>query len=114
MKTVSAFLFSVLFASNSWAASSCAKLKEELKAMQAAQKHVMASLVNNHETFASSLEEYSTIVKTSEGSAVKTVSAKMNESAQAFRDRGVQGKKTAVKLNSATDDLLARVAACLR
>ncbi|NUN04583.1 MAG: hypothetical protein HUU57_02365 [Bdellovibrio sp.] len=114
MKTVSAFLFAILFTSNSWASPSCAQLKEELKAMQAAQKHVMASLVSNHETFASSLEEYSTLVKASQGSDIKTVSVKMNESAQAFRDRGVQGKKTAVKLNSATEDLLARVAACLK
>ncbi|WP_374075833.1 hypothetical protein [Bdellovibrio bacteriovorus] len=114
MKTIAAFLSIVLFASNSYSATQCAQLKQELKAMQAAQQQVMASLVNNHESFASSLEEYSTVVKTAKGSSVKVVSSQMDESAQAFRTRGLQGKKMASKLNDATGDLLARVASCLK
>lgn len=82
--------------------------------MQKTQQQVVASLVNNHESFASSLEEYSLVVKTAKGaSSTSTVSTKMNESAQAFRSRGIQGKKIATKLNVATADLLARVASCL-
>ncbi|MEK2646941.1 hypothetical protein [Bdellovibrio sp. BCCA] len=114
MKTIVAFFSTVLFAANSYSATPCAELKQELKAMQAAQQQVVASLINNHETFASSLEEYSTVVKTAKGSSVKAVSSQMDESAQAFRSRGVQGKKMAAKLNDATGDLLARVASCLK
>ncbi|MBV2169865.1 MAG: hypothetical protein KUL82_14260 [Bdellovibrio sp.] len=114
MKTVATFIAIVLFASNSFASSQCAQLKAELKAMQSAQQQIMASLVNNHESFASSLEEYSTVVKSAKGSSVKVVSSQMDESAQAFRSRGLQGKKMAVKLQNATGDLLARVASCLK
>ncbi|ASD62403.1 hypothetical protein [Bdellovibrio bacteriovorus] len=113
MKTIATFFAVILFASNSMAASQCAELKKELQAMQKAQAQIMASLVNNHETFASSLEEYSTTMKTAKGSAVKAVSKEMDQSAQAFRTRGVQGKKMATQLNAATGDLLARVASCL-
>lgn len=116
MKTITAFIFSILFTANpTWAASSCAQLKAELQAMQKAQSQVMASLVNNHESFATSMEEYSSMVKESQGEAsTKAVSGKMNDSAQAFRTRGIQGKKMATKLQGATDDLLARVASCLK
>ncbi len=98
MKTLATF-FSILlfFASVSKASTQCKQLKEELKAMQNAQQQIMSSLVNNHETFASSLEEYSSAVQSAKGSTVKTVSSKMDESAQAFRTRGVQGKKMAAE-----------------
>ncbi len=91
------------------AANKCQALKEELKAMQAAQTQIMQSLVNNHETFASSLEEYSAAV----GVAPAKVSKEMNKSADAFRSRGVQGKRIADKLSKATSDLFVRVAQCL-
>jgi hypothetical protein len=87
----------------------CQGLKTELRAMQKAQSQIMMSLVNNHESFASSMEEYSLAV----GKAPATVSKEMNKSAQAFRTRGSQGKQIAEKLNKATGDLIARVASCL-
>lgn len=114
MKTALAFISIILFAGNSFAASSCGQLKEELKAMQAAQQQIMNSLVNNHETFASSLEEYSVIVKGAKGASSGVIAGEMSESSQAFRARGIKGKKMANKLNEATTDLLARVAACLK
>ncbi|KYG68600.1 hypothetical protein [Bdellovibrio bacteriovorus] len=114
MKTIATFFTVILFTSGSFAASNCAQLKEELKALQTAQQQIMLSLVNNHETFASSMEEYSSVVASAKGSSVNAVTAQMDESAQAFRTRGVQGKKMAVKLNAATGDLLARVASCLK
>lgn len=113
MKTIATFFAIILFASNSMASSQCVELKKELQAMQKAQAQIMASLVNNHETFASSLEEYSVAVKTAKGTSVKAVSQEMDHSAEAFRSRGVKGKKMATQLNAATGDLLARVASCL-
>ncbi len=114
MKLIFSFFAVILFASVSMAATSCADLKQELQAMQKAQQQIMASLVNNHETFASSLEEYSSAVGEAKGTSVKVVSQRMNNSAQAFRSRGIQGQKMTTQLNAATGDLLARVASCLK
>lgn len=85
------------------ATESCSELKQELKSLQKAQQVMMTSLVNNHETFASTLEEYAT------SPAVKP----MQKSAQAFRERGLQGKKMTAQLHKATADLIVRVSACL-
>lgn len=96
-------------------ASECGDLKKELAAMQEAQVQIMNSLVSNHETFASSLEEYSDLVSdSSSASSSKIISKNMNQSAKAFRARGVQGKRMAGNLEKATADLMGRVAACLK
>lgn len=113
MKTVATFLVLNLFASQTIAATDCTQLKQEMKDMQKAQQQIMGSLINNHETFASSMEEYSIVVKSAPGRA-RAAALQMDESAQAFRSRGIQGKKIAAKLNIATGDLLERVAACLK
>ena len=96
-------------------ASECGDLKKELAAMQEAQVQIMNSLVSNHETFASSLEEYSEVVSDSKSaSSSKVISKNMDQSAKAFRARGVQGKRMASRLEKATADLMARVDACLK
>lgn len=82
--------------------------------MQKAQQQIMLSLVNNHETFASSLEEYSSVVAKAGEASVKVASTRMNDSAKAFRTRGIKGKEVALRLNKATGDLIARVATCLK
>lgn len=108
LKSLAALIFTSLITVSASAAvatdtGSCAQLKQELKAMQKAQQVMMTSLVNNHETFATALEEY----------AEKPAAKPMQKSAQAFRHRGLQGKKMANQLNQATADLIARVSACL-
>jgi hypothetical protein len=113
MKTLATFIVLIFFGSQSFAVADCAQLNQELKDMQKAQQQIMISLINNHETFASSMEEYSTVAKSAPG-GVRAVATQMGESAQAFRSRGVQGKKIAAKLSEATGDLLERVAACLK
>lgn len=117
MKSLVALIFASLIsthalASASVTSSSCAHLKQDLKSMHKAQQTVMTSLVNNHESFAGALEEYATAV---EKNMIfqKEIAHQMEKSAQAFRRRGVQGKKMTAEFNSATADLLARVAACL-
>ncbi|MNT43998.1 hypothetical protein D3C72_1804970 [compost metagenome] len=106
------FLFGL---SDAYAAtsSSCKELKAELVAMKDAQQQIMGSLVNNHETFATSLEEFSQVVGDAKKGSEGKISKEMDESAQAFRSRGVQGKKMATQLDKATNDLIKRVAACL-
>lgn len=99
-------------ATSAHASANCAELKKELSAMQEAQAQIMRSLVSNHETFASTMEEYSEVLSDSKDS--KSVSKSMDQSAKAFRARGVQGKRMSDRLNNATEDLFARVSACLK
>lgn len=114
MKALVGFGFVMLMALSSQGASaSCQALKAELVAMQNAQKQIMTSLVNNHEAFASSLEEYSLILKDSKGTKSTGVSSSMTKSADAFRSRGLKGKQMAQQYHQASSDLLARVAQCL-
>lgn len=94
-------------------ANDCAQVRKDLKSLQQAQEQIMKSLINNHETFASSLEEFSVSIKSSK-TASRTIAQEMNESAQAFRHRGVQGRQTAIKLNLATKDLLSRALQCMK
>ncbi|MFS4458616.1 hypothetical protein [Bdellovibrio sp. HCB2-146] len=114
MKSI-AVLSAALLLSVSAQASTCGELRQELDAMKKAQQQMMDSLVNNHETFASTMEEYSTSVSAAKGGPLnKTISKKMGASAQAFRVRGIQGRRMAQKFERASDDLMERVAACLR
>lgn len=94
------------------AATSCAELKQELKSMQKAQALMMNSLVNNHESFASTMEEYSSTLQENSKTAAQ-VAPSMNKSAEAFRHRGIKGKKMAMQLQKATADLVVRISACL-
>lgn len=113
MKNLAVFFMFLLFSATSFASADCQNLKQEFQAMQQAQQQVMSSLINNHETFASALEEYSTVIDaTPRGASI--VAKKMNDSAEAFRTRGLQGNKIALKLTHATNDLLVRVVACLK
>lgn len=108
----SALVFTTTMASA--ASEKCQELKSELQAMQTAQTQIMGSLVNNHETFASTLEEYSdNVTGASKVSSKKSITKEMKSTAKAFRMRGVQGKRMAEKLNEATADLLSRVSECL-
>ncbi len=106
------YLISLLVVGTASAAnnSKCQSLKDELRAMQRAQSQIMMSLVNNHETFASTLEEYAISAEISPS----VTSTQMSKSAKAFRNRGVQGKQMADKLDKATGELLERVANCLK
>lgn len=113
MKSLLILIICAFFSVNALASGdSCAQLKQELKGMHKAQKAMMGSLVNNHESFASTLEEYAVTVKQDTASK-SNITTQMGKSAQAFRHRGFQGKKMATQLDKATADLIERVSACL-
>ena len=99
------------YASN---APSCRELKAELVAMKDAQQQIMGSLVSNHETFATSLEEFSSVVADAKKGSEQKIAEQMEESAMAFRNRGLKGKQQAMKLDKATADLIKRVSECLK
>jgi hypothetical protein len=114
MKSIPMLIVAALLSVNAQA-SNCGELRQELDAMKRAQQDMMESLVNNHETFASTMEEYSSSISVAKGGPLnKTISKKMGASAQGFRTRGIQGKRMQMKFETASNDLMNRVEACLR
>lgn len=103
MKSLVMVFLVAIISTQALAANDCSSLKQELKSLQNAQTVMMNSLVNNHESFASTMEEYSSA----------PVASSMSKSAAAFRRRGIQAKKMATQLEKATSDLVARLGACL-
>jgi hypothetical protein len=100
-----------------FAASDCDEVSADLKAMQNARASITQSLIENHETFATMLEEYSGTLNTSAamGQAVtKEAVTNMNDSAKAFRVRGQNAQKLNQKLNQASDQVIAKAIECLK
>ncbi len=93
--------------------ASCADVVSDLRAMKEAQSQIQSSLVSNHAMFATTLESYSEALTESAGKVHKVVSSNMISSAASFRNRGLQARKTAQKLDEATDDLITRISKCL-
>lgn len=115
MKPFPMLIVASLLSINAQASTNCGELRQELAAMKRAQVDMMESLVNNHETFASTMEEYSSSVSNSKGGTLnRAISKKMGASAQAFRTRGIQGKRMQLKFEQASSDLISRVEACLK
>ena len=93
---------------------SCADVVSELRAMKEAQASIQSSLISNHAMFASTLESYSDALTESAGKVHRVVSSNMSSSAESFRNRGLQARKTAMKLDEATEDLIQRISKCLK
>lgn len=102
----------VMYSISTWA--SCADVVSELRAMKDAQVTIQNSLISNHAMFASTLESYSEALTDSAGKVHKVVSSNMISSADSFRNRGVQARKTAIKLEEATEDLIQRISKCIK
>lgn len=94
-------------------ASDCQNLEEELDALRQAQQTIMTSLANNHETFATSLEEVTDELALRSSRVPPKAIQSMNKTAQAFRARGLKAKSQAAKLDLASSDLFARVSICV-
>lgn len=101
----------LMYSLSTWA--SCADVISELRAMKEAQTTIQGSLVSNHAMFASTLESYSEALTETAGKAHKVVSSNMVSSAESFRNRGLQARKTALKLDEATEDLIQRISKCI-
>lgn len=101
-----------MYSISTWA--SCADVVSELREMKEAQAAIQGSLVANHMLFATTLESYSEALTDSMGKAHKVVSSNLMSSAESFRTRGVQARKTAMKLDEATEDLIRRVSKCIK
>lgn len=115
--TVTAFTGIMMTANVAFAGADCARIGEELKAMQKATQNISASLVSNHEAFATVLEEHAESLKensTTGPSGGRSVVNKMNESAEAFRQRGQNAQKLNKRLNQASDQVIAKAVACLK
>jgi len=102
----------VMYSITTWA--NCGDVVTELRAMKEAQATIQNSLISNHAMFASTLESYSEALTDSAGKVHKVVSSNMMSSADSFRNRGLQARKTAIKLEEATEDLIQRIAKCMK
>lgn len=101
-----------MYSVSSWA--SCSEIVAELNAMKEAQSAIQNSLIANHAMFASTLESYSEALSESAGKVHKVVSSNMVSSAESFRSRGLQARKTALKLDVATEDLIQKISKCIK
>lgn len=107
----------MMTANMAFAGTNCAEVISDLKAMQKANQSISSSLISNHESFASILEEYSDTLHTSAtlGQPVtKEAVTNMNESAKAFRLRGQNAQKLNNKLNQASDQVIAKAIECIK
>jgi hypothetical protein len=95
-------------------ASDCQQLKADLQKLLKVQSQILTSLNSNHETAASSLEEYAQLIKSSKGSGEGKIASLMNQSATSFRQRGLQGKQIATSLNKETAELIEELLKCLK
>jgi hypothetical protein len=108
---IAALMFSLTVSAS---VDDCASVEQELESMRKAQQTLMLSLANNHETFATVTEETSLQLEMTNKKAPKKVLKNMNDTAQAFRQRGVKAKNQAELLNEATVEVIQSVVACLK
>ncbi|HEY8272586.1 MAG TPA: hypothetical protein VIG33_16960 [Pseudobdellovibrionaceae bacterium] len=111
------YLIVTVWASLGLASANCVSVIDDLKAMQKAHQSISASLIGNHESFASILEDYSNTLSASANlhqPVTKEAVTNMNESAKAFRVRGQNAQKLNVKLNTASDQVIAKAIECLK
>jgi hypothetical protein len=95
-------------------ASNCGEVLNEFEAMRKAQNAIMNSLANNHEAFAGTIEELTMNLELRSAKVPQQAIKSMNQTAQAFRQRGVQAKKQALKLDDATAELSDKIKNCLK
>ncbi len=108
---------SLVIAQSAAASADCTEVVNDLRAMQNARTTITQSLISNHETFATILEDYSGTLNTSAAMGqpvTKEAVNNMNESAKAFRVRGQNSQKLNEKLNQASDQVIAKAIECIK
>ena len=109
---LTSFVSSVAMAKAAPTPQQCRQYRHELVAMQKAQAAIMQSLVENHRTFSTVMVEYSDLAKAPKMPR-QELSKGLKDSAKAFKKREQQGRALSKDFQSASADLLARVAQCL-
>ena len=95
-------------------AEDCSDVAAEMEAMKKAQGAIQASLVANHHMIADTMESYSEALSSTAGRAYKTISSNMLNSSTSIRERSQKAKKTAIKLDQATSELMQKITKCLK
>ncbi len=95
-------------------ADECSDIIPEMEAMKKAQGAIQMSLVANHTMIADTMESYSEALSSTAGRAFKTISSNMLASSTSIRDRSQKAKKTAIKLDLATTELIQKITKCLK
>ena len=96
------------------AAEDCSDVTAEMEAMKKAQGAIQASLVANHHMIADTMESYAEALSSTAGRAYKTISSNMLNSSTSIRERSLKAKKTAIKLDQATTELIQKITKCLK
>jgi len=104
----------IFFALTSWGATDCDKVIEQLKQMRKAHVTVQASLIDNHEMLADSLDSYTDALRSTAGRAHKSVEVNMAKASSSIRERGRKGADLSAKLSDKTDELINLVEKCLK
>ena len=95
-------------------ADECSDIVPEMEAMKKAQGAIQMSLVANHNMIADTMESYSDALSSTAGRAFKTISSNMLASSTSIRERSQKAKKTAIKLDLATSELIQKITKCLK
>ena len=95
-------------------ADECSDIVPEMEAMKKAQGAIQMSLVANHNMIADTMESYSEALSSTAGRAFKTISSNMLASSTSIRERSQKAKKTAIKLDLATNELIQKITKCLK
>lgn len=114
MKVLLLSLITLAFPPLVLAAVNCDQVISDLQSMRRAQRTIMVSLANNHENFASSLEDVTAELELYSKKVPAKALKSMNKTAAAFRARGVKAKHQAEDMDEATAELIENVAACLK
>ncbi len=105
---------SILVYTPTFAASPCKGVIQELKAMKQAQNHIIISLAENHDVFATQLSDLSFELALYKKEVPPKALSAMDKSAEAYRLRSQRAYDTAQKLEASTEDLIRRVQSCLK
>lgn len=114
MKVLLLSLITLAFPPLVLGAVNCDEVLSDLQAMRRAQRSILVSLANNHESFASSLEEVTADLELYSKKVPAKALKSMNKTASAFRARGIKAKRQADNLDEATADLIDNVERCLK
>ena len=114
MKRIATVLMLVCMTSGFVMADDCSDITAEMEAMKKAQGAIQASLIANHHMIADTMESYSEALSSTAGRAYKTISSNMLNSSTSIRERSLKAKKTALKLDQATAELIQKITRCLK
>jgi hypothetical protein len=108
------YVLTLTFSHVVWGATDCSSLKEDLKQMRAAQSQITENLLENYKSAAEQVS-YTAIKMHSDSTKQRLyVREQALRSAKAHAKRAEKTEVIINKLNRATDELIKKVASCVK